>query len=211
MKEFIYYNKMLEEFQELFFQFKKIYTINNIRESTGLEDNNLGYILDIFINKMATLCCYNHEDEFNDGFFDFIHGNTEFTLKDNNICQVETIEELFDFYFSWYLPSNLIHIAEIYLSFGSETKDANLFLNQDNKYINLMYSNEELEKIAQYINNYFIENEFDENNNVYCFYDNTSFSILDQRYICIERADSMINCIKSFCEELNIDYNNYDF
>lgn len=213
MKEFAYYNILFNKFEELYNQYKQINKIYSIRQTTGIEDDALAEVLDFFSDSMADLCCYNNVEGFFDGFLDFVNDNgTTMSSYDSEVSyQVDTVEDLFDFYFAYYLESNLIHIIETYLTFGSETKDALLFLCYDNDYINLMYSDEQLDSICSYINQYITENELDENGNIYCWYDGEAFSIEDHRYTSIEESKGMTRCIKHFCEEAGIDYDTYDF
>lgn len=144
---------------------------------------------------MASLCFYQDEDNFFDLFSNYLD-NIEVQAYNQNqkiiSFQIDSIEELFDICYAINLKSNILKAIEIYSQFGSETKDATLFLIYDNKFIDQLYSDDQLESIAKEINK-LIDTE---DNNVYCFFDGEKFELLDKRYTSIEESTSMRNIIK---------------
>lgn len=105
---------------------------------------------------MGKLTSYNNIDDFY--LLQELYDNDEpITIEDKQFS-VNTIEDLFDFAFARNFEENLFHIYDKYREFGSSVEDAVLFLTYDNKYIDELYTEEELEQIAQDIQTY-IEDE----------------------------------------------------
>ena len=219
MKEFVYYNFLLNKFKEKFNQFEKIYNVLRAREKTGLEDDALSYFIDYLVNDMADLCCDKDDDIEKEGFTNILYDFIEqkeiycYNSKENKDITyiLNDVEDLFDFCYAYYLKSNLIQTFELYNDFGSETKDATLFLTYDNDFVDELYTEEDLDNIASYVTQYIEENELDEDNNIYCHFDGEMFNLYDERFVCLERAEAMENQIKFFCEENNINYEEYDY
>ena len=204
MKEFIYYNFLLEKFKEKFNQFEKIYNVLRAREETGLEDNTLSHFIDYLANDMADLCCNRYNSIEREGFgnilYDFIDKKEIYCYNSKNNKDItyilSDIEDLFDFCYAFYLKSNLIQSSKRYTCFGSETKDAYLFLCYDNDYIDEFYTDEQLTAIANEITEYY-STILDIDGTLYCWYDGDSFSLEDHQYVSIEKYKQMRNHIDS--------------
>ncbi len=208
MKEFIYYQNLLNQFSKIFKEYEKMQQIWHERNQLGLEDDALAWHLDFLLNEAGGLCCNNALDDFGDicTAYDY-NKQINFYNSNNELISYEckNIIELFDICYATYLKNNLLHTIKTYLSFCSETYDSTLFLCWDNEFIDQMYSDMQLAEIAKEITN-----ELD-NNNLTCWYDGEKFELTDKRYTSIENAEHMENCIKAFCKDLNINYEEFDY
>lgn len=105
---------------------------------------------------MANLTSYNSIEDFY-LLQEFYENDDPITINDKQF-NINTIEDLFDLAFARNLEENLFHIYDKYREFGSSIEDAVLFLTYDNEYIDELYTEEELEQIAEDIQAY-IEDE----------------------------------------------------
>lgn len=147
---------MLEEFKELYFHFKNLDTSSKQRYLAGIDDYELTRIIDFFLTSMANLTSYNNIEDFY--LLQELYENDDpITINDKQF-NINTIEDLFDLAFARNFEENLFRIYDKYREFGSSVEDAVLFLTYDNEYIDELYTEEELEQIAEDIQNY-IEDE----------------------------------------------------
>lgn len=178
------------------------------RNKLGLEDDALAWHLDFLMEEAGSICSYNAISDFLDIYMAFDdHKYVVFYNSNNELVKWEckNVEELFDICYAMNLKNNLMHTIKEYMSFASETYDALLFLCWDNDFVDLMYSDIQLTEMAREITS-----ELDDNN-LTCWYDGEKFELTDKRYTCIEDVEHMENCIKAFCKELNINYEEFDY
>lgn len=105
---------------------------------------------------MANLTSYNNIEDFY--LLQELYENDDSIVINDKQFTINTIEDLFDLVFAHNFEENLFHIYDKYREFGSSIEDAVLFLTYDNEYIDELYTEEELEQIAEDIQAY-IEDE----------------------------------------------------
>lgn len=211
MKEFQYYQNLIDKFLYLY-ELEKFISDNYDKRYDTLqwEDEVLGKINDDIFNELRDLCFHNSEEiEF---FPDWIYAyeeNGQLEAKDGTIYGIENDIDFFEFCYAYNLENNLKKIIDDYVTFGSETCDAFLFICPDNEWIDEFYTEEQLNQMAERLTAY-IQDARDSDTE-YIFYDGEMFSISDTNYTSIEETERMTNCIKGFCENAGIDYETYDF
>lgn len=147
---------MLDEFKDLYFHFKNLDTSSKQRYLAGIDDYELTRIIDFFLTSMANLTSYNNIEDFY--LLQELYENDDPVTVNDKQFTINTIEDLFDLAFARNFEENLFHIYDKYREFGSSIEDAVLFLTYDNEYIDKLYTEEELEQIAEDIQAY-IEDE----------------------------------------------------
>jgi len=152
MKEFVYYNSMLDEFKNLYFHFKNLDTSSKQRYLAGIDDYELTRTIDFFLTSMANLTSYNNIEDFY--LLQELYENDDPIIINDKQFTVNTIEDLFDLAFARNFEENLFHIYDKYKEFGPLREDAVLFLTYDNEYIDELYTEEELGQIAEDIQAY---------------------------------------------------------
>lgn len=160
---------MLDEFKDLYFHFKNLNTSSKQRYLAGIDDYELTRVIDFFLTSMANLTSYNNIEDFY--LLQELYENDDTIVVNDKQFTVNTIEDLFDLAFARNFEENLFHIYDKYREFGSSIEDAVLFLTYDNEYIDELYTEEELEQIAEDIQTY-IEDE-----TVKVYYDGEMFFI----------------------------------
>lgn len=160
---------MLDEFKDLYFHFKNLNTSSKQRYLAGIDDYELTRVIDFFLTSMANLTSYNNIEDFY--LLQELYENDDPIVINDKQFTVNTIEDLFDLAFARNFEENLFHIYDKYREFGSSSEDAVLFLTYDNEYIDELYTEEELEQIAEDIQTY-IEDE-----TVKVYYDGEMFFI----------------------------------
>ncbi len=208
MKQFNYYQNLFNKFNKLLNEYKEMQSIWENRNQSGLDDDALAHHLDFLLNNIGELCCHNSTNDFFDIYTEYDDNQKIFMYDSNeNIIsyKCENNEELFDLCYAAYLKDNLIYTIKNYTDFCSETKDALLFLCWDNDFIYRMYSDIQLTEMAREITS-----ELNDNN-LTCWYDGEKFELTDNRYTSIEQAQAMEDCIRGFCEEYGINYEEFDY
>ena len=165
------------------------------RNKLGLEDDALAWHLDFLMEEAGSICSYNAISDFLDIYMAFDDHKYVVFYNSNNelVC------------YAMNLKNNLMHTIKQYMSFASETYDALLFLCWDNDFVDLMYNDTQLTEMAREITRKL------DDDNLTCWYDGEKFELTDKRYTSIEDAEHMENCIKAFCKELNINYEEFDY